>query len=166
MTSLLIFVGFLAAMVAGGWIVSNRTGSHAWFLESWTYNPDEPTLWRDPRADVVIVPKLGRAAFMRPIRAHRWSVVATDQRVILANKTFSGKQMVRYVLWRGRSPDANSQRLDGGLLTIGYSAMAIEPHAETSQDYVTLIPVATEPSSANIAEIRIYSELAASFRPR
>jgi len=164
-TAILIFVGVLAAIVLGGWTISKITRSRAWFIETWPYDEGETILWRDDRADVVLVPRLGQAVSMRPIRAHRWSVVVTNRRVLIGNKTFSGKQMVKYVLWPGRAPDAHSKRSDGGLFTVGYTSILIEPGAVTIHDaYVALTPVSAEPSSVNLSEIRIYTDVAPSFR--
>jgi hypothetical protein len=79
--------------------------------------------------------------------------------------------MVKYVLWPGKSPDEQSKHTDGGLLSSGYSTLVIERgvkelHLEDALQplYVALTPVEDEPSSFNLAEIRIYSDLAASFR--
>jgi hypothetical protein len=164
-TSIIIFLGVLAAIALGGWIVSKITGSRAWFIETWPYDAGETIVWREDRADVVTVPKFGQAVSMRPIRAHRWSAVVTNRRVLLGNKTFTGKQMVKYVLWPGPAPDDHSKRADGGLFTVGYSTVVIAPGGLTVHDaYVALTPLASEPSSVNLSEIRIYTDSASDFR--
>jgi len=168
MNPVLLFVAACAAIVAGGWIVSKFTGSRAYFIETWAYDAGETIVWRDDKADVAIIPKMGQAVFMTPLRAHRWPVVVTNRRILIGNKTFSGKGMVKYVLYSGTAPDDQSKRADGGLLTRGYSTLVIEPGVmEVGPElpsYVALTPVDLEPSSVNLSEIRIYSDLVASFR--
>ena len=169
MTEFLIFIAACAAIVLVGWTVSKITGSHAWYIESWKYNDGESIIWRDDRADVGIIPKLGQAVVMRPMRYHRWPVVVTNQRIIIGNKSFTGKQMVKYVLYPGSSPDAESKRTDGGLFSRGYSTLVIQSgvshsHLDGKYPYVALTPIDAEPSSINLSQIRIYSDSVASFR--
>ena len=170
MNAVLGFITACAAIVLVGWIVSKITGSHARFLEDWAFEPGEHVLWRDDAADVMIIPRWGGAVVMRPIRTRRWAVAVTDQRIILANRTFTGKRMVQYVLYPTHAPDGQSGKLGGGLLTRGYATMVIQPNVATAHqgerfqpDYVALAPVAAEVSSFNIAEIRIYSDDVAGF---
>ena len=168
MTSVLIFVAACVGIVALGWIVSKVTGSKATFLDTWAFEPGESVLWRDDRADLVIVPRLGGAVSMRPIRLHRWAVVVTNRRVLLGNRTFGGRRMVRYVLEVGAATEADTQRLDGGLLTRGYTALAIAanvaPHLDARPPYVALAPLPGVPSSANLAELRLYTDRGADFK--
>ena len=88
MNAILFFLTVCAGIVLVGWIVGRITGSRAWYLESWAYEAGETIPWREGGADVVMVPRFGQAVSMRPIRLHRWPVVATNRRVLLANKTF------------------------------------------------------------------------------
>lgn len=46
-------------------------------------------------------------------------MIVTNRRVILANKTFTGKKMVQNVLYPGAAPDGQSKHIGGGLLTRG-----------------------------------------------
>ncbi|MBI1218224.1 MAG: hypothetical protein GC186_06715 [Rhodobacteraceae bacterium] len=167
MTAMLIFVAACAGIVALGWIVSKFTGAKTRFLDAWAYAPGETVLWRDDGADVVIVPRLGGAVSMRPVRLHRWAVVATDRRVLLGNKALGGRQMVRYVL-ETAEVGADAQRLDGGLLTRGFStlgiAKSVTPHLDLHPPYVALTPQPDLPSSTNVAEVRIYTDSGAGFR--
>jgi len=84
--------------------------------------------------------------------------------VILANRTLTGKRMVQYVLWLGRSPDVQSRKLGGGLLTRGYITMAIAPVVTPHPDerfqkpYVALVPAGVEASSFNVMEVRVYAD--------
>ena len=171
MTPFLILVAACLVIAGVGWIISKRTGSHAWYVDDWQFNEGETILWRDDRAEVSLIPRLGQAVLMTPVRLHRWTVIVTNQRVIIANKTLTGKKMVQNVLYPGAAPDDQSKRVDGGLLTRGYSTLVIEPgvmhpHLDegTRYPYVALMPLAGEPSSVNLAEIRIYTDDGASFR--
>jgi len=67
----------------------------------------------------LVVPRWGGATIMSPAGPRRWSVVTTDRRVILAHRTLTGKRMVMYVLWLGRSPDMQSRKLGGGVADAG-----------------------------------------------
>jgi hypothetical protein len=171
MTGLIVFVVFCVVLVIGGWVVSKVKGSHAYFIESWAYDPGETILWRDDAADVMVIPKFGQGAVMTPARLHRWPVVVTSSRVLIGNKTLTGKAMVQYVLYPTSAPDGESKHIDGGLLSRGYATVVIQPTVELDHlgddvhhPYVALIPVEGERSSANFSRIRIYTDLGATFR--
>jgi hypothetical protein len=171
MTAVLLFVAACAAIALVGWIVSKAKGSHAYFIESWQFDEGETIVWRDDAADVVVVPQLGQAVSMTPARLHRWPVVVTSSRVIIGNKTLTGKAMVKYVLYPSVAPDGESKHLDGGLLSRGYSTVVIEREVDREHlgddvrhPYVSLIPVEGERSSTNLSRIRIYTDLGATFR--
>jgi len=161
MNGFLWLLAFCAGLAALGWIVSRITGARAYYLENWEFLPGEKELWRDDHTDVVVVPRAGGAVSMRPIRMRRWAVVGTDQRVIVANRSLTGKRMVMYVLWLGASPDPLSRKLGGGLLTRGYTTMAVAPGVrETGSPYVAFRPVGAEASSLFVLEIRVYTDMA------
>lgn len=171
MTTVLLFVAACAAIAIAGWIVSKAKGSRAYFIESWQYDDGETILWRDDGADVAVIPKLGQARSMTPARLHRWPVVVTSSRVLIGNKTLTGKAMVRYVLYPAVAPDGHSKHLDGGLLSRGYSTVVIEPAVDRDHladdarhPYVSLIPVEGERSSTNLSHFRIYTDLGSTFR--
>jgi hypothetical protein len=171
MTAILVFFAACVAIVAIGWIVSKAKGSKAFFIESWQFDDGETILWRDDAADVLVVPKLGQAVSMTVARLHRWPVVVTNARVIIGNKTLTGKAMVQYVLYPTSAPDGQSSHLDGGLLSRGYATVVIEPEVgrdnlgdDVRHPYISLTPVDGERSSANISHFRIYSDLGATFR--
>ena len=171
MTAVLLLAAACVAIALLGWIVSKVKGSRAFFIETWRFDDGETVVWRDDAADVAVIPKLGQAAFMTPARLHRWPVVVTSTRVLIGNKTLTGKAMVRYVLHPAVAPDAESGRLDGGLLSRGYSTVVIEPEVgrdhlggDERHPYVVLTPVDGVRSSTNISHFRIYSELGATFR--
>jgi hypothetical protein len=171
MTALLLFVAACGAIVIIGWIVSKAKGSKAYFIESWQFDDGETILWRDDGADVVVIPKLGQAVSMTPARLHRWPVVVTNSRVIIGNKTLTGKAMVKYVLYPTFAPDGQSKHLDGGLLSRGYSTVVIEPEVkrdhlgdDVRHPYISLTPMDGERSSTNVSHIRIYTDLGSTFR--
>jgi hypothetical protein len=171
MTAVLLFVAACGAIALVGWLVSKAKGSHAYFIESWQFDDGETILWRDDAADVVVVPKLGQAVSMTPARLHRWPVVVTSSRVIIGNKTLTGKAMVKYVLYQNLAPDGQSRHLDGGLLSRGYSTVVIGPEVERDHlrdevrhPYLSLTPVEGERSSTNISHLRIYTDLGTTFR--
>lgn len=171
MTAVLLVVAACCAIALLGWIISKAKGSHAFFIESWQFDDGETILWRDDAADVAVIPKLGQAAFITPARLHRWPVVVTNSRVIIGNKTLTGKAMVQYVLYPTVAPDDQSNHLDGGLLSRGYSTVVIEPEVERDHlgddvrhPYISLTPLDGERSSTNISHIRIYTDLGATFR--
>lgn len=168
MEALLLFVAACLAMVLVGWLVSRRTGAHAYFLENWTLEDGETITWRDDRVHVVILTLV--SPLRAPLRLRRWSALVTDRRILLANRTLTGKRMVIYVLCPGAPPDAESKGLGGGLLTRGYVTLAVRPDfierrlVGTPRAHVALKPVVTEASSFNIGEIHIYSTFASTFR--
>ncbi len=171
MTAVLLFAAACAAIALVGWIISKVTGSRAFFIETWQYDEGETILWRDDAADVAVIPKLGQAVSMTPARLHRWPVVVTSSRVLIGNKTLTGKAMVRYVLYPVAAPDGHSEQLDGGLLTRGYSTVVIEPEVgrdrlggDVRHPYVSLTPREGERSSTNLSHVRIYTELGETFR--
>ena len=171
MTAVLLFVAACGVIALVGWIISKAKGSHAFFIESWQFDDGETILWRDDAADVAVIPKMGQAVSMTPARLHRWPVVVTNSRVIIGNKTLIGKAMVKYVLYPTVAPDGQSNHLDGGLLSRGYSTVVIEPEVERDHlrddvrhPYISLTPVDGERSSTNISHIRIYTDLGATFR--
>ena len=171
MTAVLLFVAALVAIVIVGWVVSKAKGSKAFFIETWQFDDGEAIVWRDDAADVAVIPKLGQAASMTPARLHRWPVVVTSSRVLIGNKTLTGKGMVKYVLYPAVAPDGQSKHLDGGLLSRGYSTVVIGPEVDREHlgegerhPYVSLTPLDGERSSTNISHFRIYTELGETFR--
>jgi hypothetical protein len=171
MTAVLLLVAACGVIAIAGWIISKTKGSHAFFIESWQFDDGETILWRDDAADVAVIPKLAQAVSITPARLHRWPVVVTNSRVIIGNKTLTGKAMVQYVLYPAVAPDGQSKHLDGGLLSRGYSTVVIEPEVkrdhladDVRHPYISLTPVDGERSSTNISHFRIYTDLGATFR--
>lgn len=161
------FLVVLAAIALIGWIVSKGTGSRTWALDDWHYDDGETIVWRDDAADVAVIPKLGQSRVIRPPRLHRWKVITTTTRVIMATKAMGGKYVVMYVLYPGHATGDDSKKIDGGLLTTGYQTIVVVPGAVTAhgdEGYVTLEPEPTDRSSTNVAEVRIYSDLLTTFR--
>ena len=169
MKAILFFLLALAAIVAIGVIVSKLNGSHTWPLATWKFNDGETVLWRDNAADVATIPKTGQAVVTQPPRLHRWTVIVTNQRLIVADKDLRGDSLVKYVLYPGTAPGSDSKRSDGGLFSTGYETIVIQPgvvapHLDGDHPYVALKPAPDEPSSINLSEIRIYTDLGKTFR--
>lgn len=163
MKALLIFVVALAAIVFVGWLVSKLTGSRAWFIDDWKFEPGEKVLWRDDAADVYVVPTYGRAVINSVLRLRRNTVVVTDRRILVATQPLYGKKrMVQYVLWPAPPADGNANKLDGGLLTVGYRTLVylpekLEPHQDSNEPYLEIAPAPGFSSSTNVSAIQIYS---------
>lgn len=157
-----------AAIVLLGWIVSKVTGSRAYYVEDWALDEGETVLWRDEKTDTYLIPKHGQALVMSFARMRRGSVLVTNRRIVIGSLPLWGKKhMVQYVLYPAKAP--GSDRLDGGLLSVGYQTIVFEPssvdvHAKDAKPYVDLIPVESEASSTNLERVRIFTEEAGSFR--
>jgi len=167
MKSLLWFGLALVAIVLIAWIVSKVTGSHTWPLDDWKFEEGETVAWRDDAADVATIPKTNQGAIVKPPRLHRWKVIATNKRVLLADKAVGGDYLVLYALYPGSAPGEDSKKADGGLLTTGYQTIVIKPGVidlHLDDGYLALVPKPDEPSSTNMAEIRIYTDLPKTFR--
>lgn len=169
MIPIMMFAGFLALLFGGGWLISRITGARAHFLDTWPFPVDEAILWRDERADLVEVSRVGGSRFYGGPRFHRSPALSTPRRVLIARKTFSGRPMVTLVLLpSGQTKDAAEtsalQRIDGGLFTLGYRVVAVAPEARREAHYVALDPLPDVPSSTNLAEIRIYLDAPEAFR--
>jgi len=168
MKAILLFGVALVAIVVFAVIVTKCNGSRTWSLAEWKYNAGETIVWRDDAADLGTITKTGQAVVSRPPRLHRWSVVATTQRIIMAEKDINGDPLVKYVLYPGTAPGSDSKRADGGLLSTGYETILITPGVSVphldEHPYVMLKPVPDEPSSVNLVELRIYTDLAKTFR--
>lgn len=162
------FVLACGAIVLIGWVVSKITGSRAYFVEDWVFEEGETVLWSDPEADSYLIPKLGQAVVMSFARLRRGSVVVTNRRIVIGSLPLRGKKhMVQYVLYPQKTP--GTERLDGGLLTVGYQTIAYDPaslvvHATKEKPHIDLTPLPSETSSTNLETIRIFTDLAATFR--
>jgi hypothetical protein len=163
------FILALAGIVLIGWIVSKVTGSRAFFIEDWKFNDGETVLWRDDQSDTYLIPELGQSVVMSYARLHRGAVVVTNQRILVGSLPLFGKKhMVQYVLYPTKVND-QSDRLDGGLLTTGYQTIVFDPgtldvQTKETKTYVDLTPSKREASSTNLQTIRIFTDLATTFR--
>lgn len=92
MKSLLLFAAACLAIALVGWTISRITGARAHFLESWAFEDGEAVTWRDDGAEFALLPLVGPQQGI--MRLHRWAVVATDRRVIVANRTLTSRRMV------------------------------------------------------------------------
>jgi hypothetical protein len=169
MRSTLIFAAACACLVLTGLIVSKLTGSRAYYIEDWKFDPGENTLWRDDGADSYLITKQAQAQGTLG-RLRRGFVVVTNQRILIGTMPLFGKKrMVQYVLYPAKSPDGQSALLDGGLLSKGYQTIVFQPgvvqrHLEEKMPYVDLTPMSGEASSTNVATIRVFTDLGATFR--
>lgn len=167
MKSLGYFLLACAAIALIGWIVSKITGSRAYFIEDWTFNDGEIVLWRDDQSDTFLIPRLGQAAILSFARPRRGAVVVTNERILIGSLPLRGKKhMVQYVLYPKPSP--GSEKLDGGLLTVGYQTIVFDTtklavHASEKKPYVDLTPLDSERSSTNLETVRIFTDKAATF---
>ena len=166
--SLGYFLLACAAIALIGWIVSKITGSKAHYIEDWQFSDGENVLWRDEQTDTHLIPKHGQALVMSFARMRRGSVVVTNRRILIGSlPVFGEKHMVQYVLYPSKAP--GSEKLDGGLLTVGYQTIVFDPssleaHPKEAKPYVDLRPVEGERSSTNLERIRIFTDDAGNFR--
>jgi hypothetical protein len=155
---------FCVLLVLVGWTVSKVTGSRAFSIETWAFEPGETVLWKDERADVFLIPQRAQAVFVTDARFHRFTVVATDRRALVATRaSFTRQRMVLYVLTPTRPAAGQSDGLGGGLLTVGYRALvyrpeAVERHASDSKPYLELPLARDVASSTNLAAVRVFTD--------
>ena len=160
----------MAGMVLLGLIVKQLTGAHAYLLEDWKYEPGETIVWQDDRADAYPLGRMGQAVFMSALRWHRDTVVATNRRILVAQKgLFSKKRLIRYVFNPGPSADGYTKHLGGGALTVGYQTIAYTPgvmvHGALGKHArIELAPLEGDASSTNLSKLLIYTELSSTFQ--
>ena len=171
MIAVLAFVGALAAIVLVAVVVNRIRGGRAHYLDAWTPDPGERTLWEDRRADFYVVPRLGQARVMSFARRHRSHAVLTDRRLVVATRALlSRRYMITHmILWEGvPDPPAELGRLSGGLYSVGYIVMAARPEtarveADGARAYLRIVPEPTA-SGTNVEHCRLYSDDAAGLR--
>ena len=167
--SALIFVGFLAALVLVGFVISRITGARSHFLEDWKPEPGETILFEDREADTYPVPSFGQARFVTYARPRRGFVTVTSRRILAGTRPlFSKRLMIQYVIYLGEAPGPEAGALGGGLLTKGYQTLVVERGAiervvQDKKPYVLLTPDSAAASSFNLQAIRIYTDAAANF---
>lgn len=169
--SVLIMLGIWAAMLVGAWLWGRRRGFRAHYLDTWAFDAGEKELWRDDFADIAVVGTMARAAIIRPWRLHRYRVVVTSSRILIATgELFTRKPRVVYVLYFGSAPPSTDTGNTGGVFKTGYTAMVvaaggISRHAarRASGSYVALVPDRSVLSSFACAEFRIYTDRLDSF---
>lgn len=169
---LLGLLGVWAAMFAIAWAIGKYTGARAHYLETWPFEPDETVAWRDDRADIYLLPTMARPAIDRPLRLHRYRVVVTTRRILVATRElFTGKQRITYVLYVGAAPGSEDTGTFGGELKTGYRTLVVqrgslEVRVGTPKQPSPCVALKPEPSvlsSFNCAEFRIYTDLHATF---
>jgi hypothetical protein len=165
-TELIVGLAACGLIVLGFWLVSRITGARVGYLDRWSFEPGETVLWRDDRADFgflsVTDPDSGKPSF----RLHRWPVLGTNRRILVACRTVTGRAMVTEVIYPGAAPGGDSRRFDGGLFRRGHRTLVVHPEATKHPDkgWVTLHPVAGMASTTLFRELRIYTDDVAGFR--
>ena len=169
---LLGLLGVWAAMFAVAWAIGKYNGARAHYLETWPFEPNETVTWRDDRADIYLLPTMGRPAIDRQLRLHRFRVVVTTRRILVATRElFTGKQRITYVLYVGAAPRSEDTGTFGGELKTGYRTLVVEPGSlevrvggpKQPSPHVVLKPERAVLSSFNCAEFRIYTDLYETF---
>jgi hypothetical protein len=170
MNPVLVFVCFLAGMVAVAFVVSRITGARAQYLEAFPLEPGERVLWEDLAVDAYkVAPRW--AAYSKARRSRRRAVRVTSRRILAGCIPLFGSQhMIEHVLYPSDRPfpeEANA--VGGGLLTKGYATLVFEREGVTKQgspgaEFMNLLLNPNLPSSINALSFRIYSARCDSFR--
>lgn len=170
MTTLLIFVGVLAAIVAVAMVVNRARGAKAHYLDAWQPEPGERPRFEDPAADFYAVPRLGQAKVMSFARMHRTHAVLTDTRLVIGKKALMSKRyMITHVIHldRGEAAATELAQLTGGQFTKGFITYCARPDrmsvvADGEKAYLRIVPEPTA-SAATIEHCRLYTDHAAEF---
>ena len=165
MSSLLIFVGALAAMWLLAVIINKISGAKAHYMDQLVLMPGEIKITEDREADFHVITSLGKAAYMSFARPRRTHVVLTDCRMVIASKVlFGGRYMITHMLYftRDKAPAVELDKVSGGLYSRGYLIMQTDRSTMTAEmdgtkPFIRIVPVATA-SATNIEHGRLYSE--------
>jgi hypothetical protein len=168
MTTLLIFVGVLVAIVVVAFVVNRARGVTAHYLDAWQPEPGEQRQFEDPAADFYAVPRMGQAKVMSFARMHRTSAVLTDVRLVIGKKALMSKRyMITHVIHldHGDAAAAELAQLTGGQFTKGFITYSARPdrmsvEADGEKAYLRIVPEPTA-SAATIEHCRLYSDHAA-----
>ncbi|HEY4104166.1 MAG TPA: hypothetical protein VGM44_09750 [Polyangiaceae bacterium] len=169
MNSVLLFIGFLAAMLLVGWVVKKITGAKAYFVETFPLEMGERVLWEDALADAYPIPSR-QALYVSYRRLTRSMVKVTNCRIIVGAKAlFRAEHMVLHVLYPAdRQYPEQAKSLGGGLLSVGYQALVFDPASIVKQmsekpPYIELALDQDVPSSVNLRAYRIYTDAIDTF---
>lgn len=167
--SFLLFIAALAAIVGIAIVVNRLTGTTSKYLDGFPFEPGEQALWRDATADVALVPRLGRAAFMTFSRLRRHTVVWTDRRVIVAQKgLFSVRRVITHQIHfaavsGGGEVAANKVALEfaGGFYGRGFQTIVAQSRSfgqRNQKDCVVIVPTEACGAAQNIDEVLIFTD--------
>lgn len=168
MTTLLIFLGCLAAIVLGAIAVNRARGIKAVYLDAWTPEPGESVRFDDPAADFYVVGRTGQAKVMTFARMHRGRAILTDRRLLVGARPLASKRhMLTHVILLPGDASEDLDRLTGGQYRTGYLTFAASPQgmtAETDGDkpLVRIVPDSTA-SAAMVEHCRLYTDRVAEF---
>lgn len=168
MTSLLIFLGCLAAIALVAVTVNRARGIRATYLDAWTFEPGEEVRFDDPGTDFHVVARFGQARVMTFPRMRRGRAILTDRRLLIgARPLASRRHMLTHVVLLAGAVSEDMDRLTGGQFHSGYVTYAARPEgmaAETDggKAYVRIVPDPTE-SARPVEHCRLYTDRAAEF---
>ena len=167
--SLLLFAGALLAIVVFAMVVNRVTGTKANYLDTLVFETGEKELWRDAKADLGIVPRMGRALVMSYTRIRRHTVVWTDRRVIVSQKPlFSSKRMITHQIYFTLEMNASNatartaaQETFGGFFGRGFETIIAETKSFSQvnkKDCVRIKPTEECGDKLNLDEILIFTD--------
>ena len=175
--TLLIFLAALGAIVLFAVTVNLVTGTKANYLELLQLEPGETELWRDAGADFATLPRTGQALVMSYPRFRRHTVLWTDGRVIVAQKTlFSSKRMITHQLVFESAPERSlsdardvAAKFSGGFYGRGFATLVAASHAFATvnrRECVRILPSEASGAALNLQEAYIFSDDLAALRER
>lgn len=168
MTTLLIFLGCLAAIVLGAVAINRARGIKAVYLEAWSPEPGESVRFDDPAADFYVIPRLGQAKVMSFARMHRGRAILTDRRLLVGARPLASKRhMLTHVILLPGSDSEDLGRLTAGQFRTGYQTYAARPEGMTAEAdgdkaFIRIVPDSTA-STTTIEHCRLYTDRAAEF---
>ena len=166
MTAILIFLGFLAALVAFAFIWAKVSGVSGLMLEDWKPDEGETVLFEDRDVRLLLTPHMGEGSDLRP----NAFVVVTNRRLLAGQRPLFGRgSMIGFIIYVGRAPGTDADGITGGMFQRGYKTLVVEPIVERVVDgkkpYVEMTPSASAASSFNLKTFRIYTAKAGEFPP-
>ena len=167
--SFLIFVAALLGLFIFAVVVNRVTGTKANYLDTFAFEAGEKELWRDAGADLGMEPRQGRSLIMSYTRMRRHTVVWTNRRVIISQKTlFSSKRMITHQIYFTRQMNAGdtialeaSSEFLGGFVGRGFETIVAETKSfgqVNKKDCVRIKPTEACGAKLNINEIFIFTD--------
>jgi len=164
MTAILIFIGFLVALVAFAVVRAKASGVSGLLLEDWKPDEGETIVFEDRAVRLLLTPHMGEGSDLRPGAF----IVVTNKRMLAGQRPLFGRgSMVGFMIYVGRAPGTDADGVTGGLFQRGYKTLVVEPVVERVVDgkkpYVELTPSPSAASSFNLKAFRIYTGRAREF---